>query len=107
MTAFQTTARPRGNGSGSDDTSGLAERMPPHDLTAEAGVLGSMIIDPQVIGPVCMFLQKAELFFKDENQVVFRVITSLFEANTPIDAMLLYSTLKSRNLLEAAGGLDY
>ena len=103
-----TTARPRpGPGFSSNDTSSLIDRMPPHDLTAEAGVLGSMIIDPQVIGPVCMFLQKPEMFFKEENQIIFRVLTGLFESNTPVDAMLLYSTLKSKNLLEQAGGLDY
>jgi replicative DNA helicase len=83
------------------------DRLPPHDLSAEAGVLGSMIIDPQVIGPVCMFLQKPDYFFKEENQIIFRVLTDLFEANTPVDAMILYSTLKSKNLLDQAGGLDY
>jgi len=81
--------------------------MPPHDLSAEAGVLGSMIIDPQVIGPVCMFLQKPELFFREENQIIFRVVTELFEKNVPIDAMILHSTLKTKNLLEQIGGIDY
>ena len=66
-------------------------------------MLGSMIIDPQVIGPVCMFLQKPEMFFKEENQLIFRVLTDLFEANTPVDAMILHSTLKTKNLLEQVG----
>jgi replicative DNA helicase len=81
--------------------------MPPHDLAAEAGVLGSMIIDSQVIGPVCMFLQKPDVFFKEENQLIFRVLTDLFEANTPVDAMILHSTLKTKNLLEQVGGIEY
>src|SRR4051812_17427380 len=108
MSAFSTTARPRpGPGfPGSNDTP-LIDRMPPHDLSAEAGVLGSMIIDPQVIGPVCMFLQRHEMFFKEENQIIFRVLTDLFEANTPIDAMILHSTLKTKNLLEQIGGIEY
>src|SRR4029079_8612590 len=108
MSAIPTTARPRpGPGFSSNDPSALIDRLPPHDLTAEAGVLGSMIIDPQVIGPVCMFLQKADFFFKEENQIIFRILTDLFEKNTPVDAMILYSTLKSKNLLDQAGGLDY
>ena len=108
MSAFSTTARPRpGPGfSGGGDTP-LIDRMPPHDLSAEAGVLGSMIIDPQVIGPVCMFLQRHEMFFKEENQTIFRVLTDLFEANTPVDAMILHSTLKTKNLLEHVGGIEY
>jgi len=108
LSAFSTTARPRpGPGfSGGGDTP-LIDRMPPHDLSAEAGVLGSMIIDPQVIGPVCMFLQRHEMFFKEENQTIFRVLTDLFEANTPVDAMILHSTLKTKNLLEHVGGIEY
>jgi replicative DNA helicase len=85
----------------------VIDRMPPHDLSAEAGVLGSMIIDPQVIGPVCMFLQTADMFFKEEHQVIFRVITELFETNTPIDGMILRSTLQTKNLLEQVGGTQY
>lgn len=110
MTAFSTpptTARPKPFGMQGADVPHLIDRVPPHDLAAEAGVLGSMIIDTQCIGPVCMFLQKAEMFFKEENQIVFRVLTGLYESNTPVDAMILFSTLKSKNLLEAVGGLDY
>jgi replicative DNA helicase len=108
MSAFSTTARPKPFGiNPTGDTAALIERMPPHDLSAEAGVLGSMIIDPTVIGPVCMFLQKSESFFKEENQVIFRVLTELFESNTPVDAMILHSTLKTKNLLDQIGGIDY
>ena len=106
MTTFSTTARPKSTGSGGDGPQ-MVDRVPPHDIAAEAGVLGSMIIDSQCIGPVCMFLQKPEMFFKEENQVVFRVLTQLYESNTPVDAAILFSTLTSKNLLEAVGGLEY
>ncbi len=108
MSTFPTTARPKPFGlAGGGDGTALIDRMPPHDLSAEAGVLGSMIIDPQTIGPVCMFLQKHEMFFKEENQVIFRVLTELFESNTPVDAMILHSTLKTKSLLEQVGGIEY
>src|ERR1700748_3017036 len=109
MSAYSTTARPKpfGIAGSGEGAAGLIDRIPPHDLSAEAGVLGSMIIDPQVIGPVCMFLQKHEMFFKEENQTILRVLTALFEANTPVDAMILHSTLKTKNLLEQVGGIDY
>jgi replicative DNA helicase len=109
MSAIPTTARPRpGPGfSSAGDPAPLIDRMPPCDLNAEAGVLGSMIIDPQVIGPVCMFLQRPDMFFKEEHQIIFRVITELFESNTPFDGMILHSTLRTRNLLDQVGGTDY
>src|ERR1051325_5966336 len=108
MSTFPTTARPKPFGlAGAADGPNVIDRMPPHDLSAEAGVLGSMIIDPMVIGPVCMFLQRHEMFFKEENQIIFRVLTDLFEANTPVDAMILHSTLKTKGLLDQVGGIEY
>jgi len=108
MSTLPTTARPRPFGiAGSGDVLQL-DRMPPHDLSAEAGVLGSMIIDPQsVIGTVGMFLQKPEVFFREENQIIFRVLMELAEKNASIDAMILHSTLKTKNLLDQIGGIDY
>ena len=113
MSAFQTpspTPRPRPGPGFGGGGGGLVDRLPPHDLSAEAGVLGSMIIDPQVIGPVCMFLQGAgakHYFFREENQTIFDLLAELFGANTPIDAMILHSTLKTRSLLEQVGGIEY
>jgi replicative DNA helicase len=73
MTAFSTTARPRPFGISDDAAQPLIERMPPHDLSAEAGVLGSMIIEPACVGNVCAVLRTGRVFFKEENQVIFDV----------------------------------
>ena len=107
MSTFPTTGRPKPLGLAGGDSTGGVDRVPPHDLAAEAGVLGSMIIDPQCIGPICMLVQKPEMFYREENRVIFRVIVDLFEKNTPIDAMILHSTLRTLNLLETIGGLEY
>src|SRR6185437_16487020 len=74
---------------------------------AESGVLGSMIIQPDVIGPVCMLIAKSSVFYKEEHQILFDVLVSLYEKNTPIDALVLTSALRSGNQLEAVGGLEY
>ena len=107
MSTFASTARPRPLGLTSDPAALLQDRLPPHDLAAEIAVIGSMIIDAQVIGTVCMALTKPDVFYKEEHQVLFKVIVDLFEKNTPIDAVVLHSTLTTQNLLEAAGGFDY
>ncbi|MEI8196074.1 MAG: replicative DNA helicase [Phycisphaerae bacterium] len=109
MSTLPTTSRPRpltleGGGGGGDTT---IERLPPHDQPAEVAVLGSMIIDPTVIGPVCMILPKADVFFFDKHQVLYSVIVELFEKNTPMDPLVIASTLKSQNQLDAIGGLNY
>ena len=83
------------------------EKQLPHDLTMEAGVLGSMIIDPTVIDPVLQLIDKDEIFFKEENRIVFRCIRSLRDKQTPIDAMIIHRTLANEGTLEMAGGIEY
>lgn len=106
MSTFPTTARPRKSDS-ETTAADLTTRLPPFDLGAEMALLASMIIDPQCIGPVCMTVPTADVFYRDEHQVLFRVILDLYEKNTPIDSLLVVSTLNSQHLLEAAGGYDY
>jgi replicative DNA helicase len=110
MSAFTSTARPRPLGLSSESAAlhdQFQARMPPHDLAAEIALIGAMIVDPQVIGPVCMVLTKHDLFYKEEHQILFKTLVDLFEKNAPIDALVLHSTLTNLNLLEAAGGFDY
>lgn len=85
----------------------LVDLVPPHDLSAEAGVIGSMIIDPACIGSVGMLIQDPAVFFSEANGIIFGVLISLYERNTPIDAMILYSTLKDRKLIDQVGGIEY
>ncbi|HVS71360.1 MAG TPA: replicative DNA helicase [Phycisphaerae bacterium] len=68
---------------------------------------GSLLIDPEVIGPVMTVLPKEEAFFIEENRIVFNVLRDLFERNKPIDAMVLHTTLKAKNLLQIVGGIEY
>ena len=107
MSTFPTTARPRLVGGTGSPSENLIDRMPPHDIGAEMALLGSMIIDPQVIGPVCMLVPTAEVFYKEEHQVLFTVVCDLFEKNVPIDALLLHSTLNTLGKLDRAGGYEY
>lgn len=108
--APRTTARSRSDCDVADEA--LAAEMAseakaiPRDLNAEAGVLGSMIIDPRTIGPMLSLL-RVEHFFDEQNQIVFRTLSELAEANIPVDAMILHSTLKNKNRLAMAGGIDY
>jgi replicative DNA helicase len=107
MTAFSTTARPRPFGSDFSNQASIVDRTPPHDLHAEAAVLGSMIIDTTQIGPVCQVLSSPSQFFKEENQIVFRVIRDLFAEGMPVDPKLIHSALLTKNLVEQIGGKEY
>lgn len=107
MSSFPTTARSRPGDMDQPVQVDVTDRLPPYDLAAEIAVLGSMIIDPQVIGPVCMLITKPDMFFDERNQILFKIIVELFEANTPIDTLVLSSMLRTKNLFDSAGGLQH
>ncbi|MBN1974142.1 MAG: replicative DNA helicase [Sedimentisphaerales bacterium] len=83
-------------------------RTMPESLSAEAAVLGSMIIDPQCIGFVLENLER-NAFYRFEHQEIYDALVSLFEKNKGlgIDAVLLRDELIKRGLLNEIGGVDY
>lgn len=89
--------------------SGLGNvRSMPESLAAEAGVLGSMIIDARCIGDVLEQLNR-DVFYRVEHQMIFDAIIALYEKNRggTIDGLLVRDELEKRNQIEAIGGLEY
>ena len=80
----------------------------PESLSAEAAVLGSMIIDPECIGEVVMILS-AEAFYRIEHQHIFNSLIALYEKNKGkgADAVLLRDELLKHKQLEQVGGVEY
>ncbi len=83
-------------------------RSMPESIAAEAGVLGSMLIDPECIADVIEQLNAAS-FYRVEHQLIFDAIIELYEKNKGegLDAVLLRDELEKRKQLEEVGGLDY
>ena len=70
-----------GNGSGQahslkTDSGLLADRLPPQNLEAEQGVLGSILLDNDALHDVVPLL-KVEDFYRDTHQVLYRTIRDL------------------------------
>jgi replicative DNA helicase len=78
-----------------------------YSLEAEAGVLGSIIIDPVSITRVLPILPCTEMFFEPKHQIIYEALIKLYVANTPIDAIALRTELKEQNKLKEAGGVEY
>lgn len=85
----------------------IFERMVPHEPSAEAGVVGSVIIDPDCIDNVISFLPNGKAFFNEHNGAIYEVVLELHQAGKPIDAMILHITLKNKGLLNQIGGVEY
>jgi replicative DNA helicase len=85
----------------------LFDKLPPHALEAEAALLGSMILDQQVIGEVVQVLTGAEDFYKPAHQAVYAVLVDLYDKNTDIDLVQLNQRLRDKGELENVGGTEY
>jgi replicative DNA helicase len=81
----------------------LADRLPPQNLEAEQGVLGSILLDNDVLHDVVAKL-KVDDFYRDSHQVIYRAIRDLYDQGKAIDAITLAEELGRRNELKLIGG---
>lgn len=77
-------------------------RLPPHSPDAERSVLGSMLRDNDCIGDVLILL-RAEDFYLDAHQKVFRAVADLFDGGKPADLVTVASLLIQRGQFEDLG----
>jgi replicative DNA helicase len=84
-----------------------AVRDVPHSLPAEVSLLGSVLLDPDLIRDGTVALLQAEQFYSERHQVIWRTMQSLEQENHPIDLTTLSSALSRQGQLEQAGGLSY
>src|SRR5262245_45759928 len=97
-------------GSGGRDWRHLAtlfESLPPHAIEAEMSLLGSVLIDPQVLGDVIFIVKRGNDFFKPANGAIFDAMVELYDKHSSLDIVQLNQLLVDRNALDAVGGLDY
>ncbi len=79
------------------------DRLPPHSLEAEEAVLGSLLIDPDVIFEVSTFL-KPESFYSETHRWVYEAIIELYDKRIPLDFITLAEILRAKGQLETIGG---
>jgi len=85
---------------------GALNRVPPHNLEAERSVLGSMLLDKDVIPSVTEILRSDD-FYREDHKEIFEAMVELFDKGEPIDLITVSEQLKLRGTLEKVGGLEY
>jgi replicative DNA helicase len=83
-----------------------ADRLPPHDLSAEESVLGSILLDGLAINKITGFLA-ADDFYREVNRQCFEVLYDLFQRGEDIDQITVTHELENRDILETVGGAAY
>ncbi|AVO67628.1 replicative DNA helicase [Staphylococcus aureus] len=78
----------------------------PHNNEAEQSVLGSIIIDPELINTTQEVLLP-ESFYRGAHQHIFRAMMHLNEDNKEIDVVTLMDQLSTEGTLNEAGGPQY
>jgi replicative DNA helicase len=91
------------------------DRLPPHDLQMEMGVLGCALLDPnQCIGECIEKLKDdgtgsagGQYFYDLRHQTIYGTLKDMFNARLPVDLITVQQRLKDSQLLEQVGGIAY
>lgn len=78
----------------------------PYAIEAEQSVLGSILLDKDLIIVVIDIVSKED-FYSDQNAEIYDSMLTLFKNSEPIDLITIVNELRKRNLLEKVGGIPY
>ena len=93
----------------SPSTPSVLDRVLPHDDAAERALLGSMLLEKDMIGDVITVLREAgaAAFDSPKHQHLYEVLVHFYTENRPIDEVPLRDELKRRGLWEQLGEFDF
>lgn len=77
----------------------------PHNLEAEAGVLGGVLIDNAVLAEIADL--EPDDFYDHKHKFVFTAMRNLEASSTPIDVITLEVEIEKQGRLDAIGGVGF
>jgi replicative DNA helicase len=85
------------------------DRLPPHSIEAEQGVLGCVLLSPSESLGECVqkFKQGADVFYDLRHRTIYETLVEMYDQKEPIDLITIQQRLKDRQQLDAIGGLPY
>jgi replicative DNA helicase len=86
--------------------SGGMDRIPPQNLEAEMAVLGSILVDREMMATVSEILSPAD-FYAHVHETIFGALSQLYERGEPLDKITVAEELRRRDLLDKVGGIAY
>ncbi|MFC6618312.1 DnaB-like helicase N-terminal domain-containing protein [Deinococcus radiophilus] len=84
----------------------LSPRVAPHSNDAEISVLGSVLLDNDVLSALGDTVS-AEMFYREGHRKIFRAMQKLQERGEPVDLVTLSEDLRAGGQLDEVGGLTY
>jgi replicative DNA helicase len=87
-----------------NEKSEILDRTPPGDQTAEMGLLGSVLLKPDVLDDLSV---SPEDFRDERHQTLYRTLITLRAEQKPLDAVVLCDRLQASGELMAVGGVEH
>ncbi|MBI1904143.1 MAG: replicative DNA helicase [Planctomycetia bacterium] len=84
----------------------ILDRALPHSADAEKGVLGSLLLLPDVADEVALIL-RPEDFYDEAHRHIYREVLAIHEQGKRVDLTLLCDKLKVAGVFETVGGYGY
>ncbi len=81
-------------------------KIPPQNIEAEVSLLGSILIDDEVITTVADKIFSSD-FYEKRHGSIYAAMLKLYEQHKPVDLLTLSSMLKDTDELEQVGGSSY
>jgi replicative DNA helicase len=85
---------------------GGADRIPPNNLEAEMAVLGSILVDREMMATVSEIVAEHD-FYAHVHETIFGALLQLYERGEPLDKITVAEELRRRSLLDKVGGIPY
>ena len=85
---------------------GNVDRIPPNNLEAEMAVIGSVMVDREMMAIVSEVVQPND-FYAHVHESIYTSLLQLYERGEPLDKVTLAEDLRRRNMLDKVGGIAY
>ncbi len=84
----------------------IIDRIPPNNLEAEMALLGSVLVDKEMMSTVAEIV-RPEDFYASLHETIYSALVALTERGEPLDKVTLAEELRSRGMLDKIGGIVY
>jgi replicative DNA helicase len=96
----------RGSAIAEETLQKLFGQLPPHSNEAEIALLGSVMLDPSVIGDIISMVSKPEQFYSQQHGQIFQAMLDLHNETRTIDLIPLADLLVTRGAIDK-GDTDF
>ena len=81
-------------------------KLPPNSQEAEQSVLGGLMLNDQHWFDLVDILQPSD-FYRNQHKLIYQAMIELANQDEALDAVTVSEKLKSKSILEKAGGIEY